>query len=114
MRDFVYVKDCVDILWWLLEHREVNGVFNVGTGIARTWNDLAKSVFSAMGRRPDIEYIEMPETIRDKYQYMTRADMGKLHAAGYQAPITTLEDAARDYVENYLDKVDPYLDGRKA
>ncbi len=114
MRDFVYVKDCVDILWWLLEHREVNGVFNVGTGIARTWNDLAKSVFSAMGRRPDIEYIEMPETIRDKYQYMTRADMGKLRAAGYQAPITTLEDAARDYVENYLDKADPYLDGRKA
>jgi ADP-L-glycero-D-manno-heptose 6-epimerase len=114
MRDFVYVKDCVDILWWLLEHREVNGVFNVGTGIARTWNDLAKSVFTAMGRRPDIEYIEMPESIRDKYQYLTRADMGKLRAAGYTAPATSLEDAAKDYVENYLAKADQYLDGRKA
>jgi ADP-L-glycero-D-manno-heptose-6-epimerase len=114
MRDFVYVKDCVDILWWLLEHREVNGVFNVGTGIARTWNDLAKSVFSAMGRRPDIEYIDMPETIRDKYQYLTRADMSKLRAAGFVAPMTSLEDAAKDYVTQYLAKDDQYLDGRKA
>lgn len=113
MRDFVYVKDCVDILWWLLEHREVNGVFNVGTGIARTWNDLAKSVFAAMGRRADIEYIDMPESIRDKYQYLTRAQMGKLRDAGYTAEFSTLEDAAKDYVQNYLAKENPYLDARE-
>jgi ADP-L-glycero-D-manno-heptose 6-epimerase len=113
MRDFVYIKDCVDILWWLLENPQVNGVFNVGTGIARTWNDLARAVFAAMGRTPDIEYIEMPEAIRDKYQYLTQAEMGKLRAAGYGAPFTSLEDAARDYVTNYLDKEDPYLDSRQ-
>jgi ADP-L-glycero-D-manno-heptose 6-epimerase len=113
MRDFVYVKDCVDILWWLLENPQVNGVFNVGTGIARTWNDLARAVFAAMGRPADISYIEMPEAIRDKYQYLTQADMGKLRAAGYAAQLTSLEDAARDYVTNYLNKDDPYLDSRR-
>jgi ADP-L-glycero-D-manno-heptose 6-epimerase len=112
MRDFVYIKDCVDILWWLLENPQVNGVFNVGTGIARTWNDLARAVFAAMGKAPDISYIEMPEAIRDKYQYRTQADMGKLRAAGYTAPMTSLEDAARDYVTGYLDKDDPYLNSR--
>jgi ADP-L-glycero-D-manno-heptose 6-epimerase len=113
MRDFVYIKDCVDILWWLLENPQVNGVFNVGTGIARTWNDLARAVFAAMGKAPDIGYIEMPEAIRDKYQYLTQADMGKLRAAGYTAGLTSLEDAARDYVTGYLDKDDPYLDSQK-
>lgn len=112
MRDFVYIKDCVDILWWLLTHPEVNGVLNVGTGIARTWNDLARAVFAAMGKSPRIEYIEMPETIRDKYQYLTRADMGKLRACGYSAPFTSLEDAVKDYVTGYLAKEDPYLDSR--
>ncbi|MDQ7835195.1 MAG: ADP-glyceromanno-heptose 6-epimerase [Humidesulfovibrio sp.] len=112
MRDFVYIKDCVDILWWLLENPQVNGVFNVGTGIARTWNDLARAVFSAMGKTPDIGYIEMPEAIRDKYQYRTQADMDKLRAAGYTAPLTSLEDGVRDYVTGYLDKDDPYLDSR--
>jgi len=113
MRDFVYIKDCVDILWWLLEHPEAGGIINVGTGIARTWNDLAHAVFSAMGRKPHIEYIEMPEAIRDKYQYLTRADMGKLRALGYSEPFTSLEDAAKDYVTGYLAKDDPYLDSRK-
>lgn len=113
MRDFVYIKDCVDILWWLLENPQVNGIFNVGTGIARTWNDLARAVFAAMGKAPDIGYIEMPEAIRDKYQYLTQADMGKLRAAGYTAELTSLEDAARDYVTGYLDKDDPYLDSRE-
>ena len=112
MRDFVYIKDCVDILWWLLDNPQVNGIFNVGTGIARTWNDLARAVFAAMERPTQISYIEMPEAIRDKYQYQTRADMGKLRAAGYTAELTSLEDAARDYVTGYLDKDDPYLDSR--
>ncbi|MHC1700679.1 MAG: ADP-glyceromanno-heptose 6-epimerase [Humidesulfovibrio sp.] len=112
MRDFVYVKDCVDILWWLLENPQVNGVYNVGTGIARTWNALARAVFAAMGKAPDISYIEMPEAIRDKYQYLTQADMGKLRAAGYTAAMTSLEDAAKDYVTGYLDRDDPYLDAR--
>jgi len=113
MRDFVYIKDCVDILWWLLENPTVNGIFNVGTGIARTWNDLARAVFAAMGKPADIEYIEMPEAIRDKYQYLTQAEMDKLRAAGYQAPFTSLEDAVRDYVTQYLDQDDPYLDPGK-
>jgi ADP-L-glycero-D-manno-heptose 6-epimerase len=113
MRDFVYVKDCVDVLWWLLESREASGIFNVGTGIARTWNDLAHAVFAAMGREPDIEYMDMPESIRDKYQYFTRADMTKLRGRGYTAPTTALEDAVRDYVVGYLEREDPYLDSRK-
>ncbi|OIO03773.1 MAG: ADP-glyceromanno-heptose 6-epimerase [Desulfovibrionaceae bacterium CG1_02_65_16] len=113
MRDFVYVKDCVNILWWLLEHPEACGLINVGTGIARTWNDLAGAVFAAMGLPPRIEYIDMPEVIRDKYQYLTRAEMGKLRAFGYTAPFMSLEDAVRDYVTNYLAKDDPYLDSRE-
>jgi len=113
MRDFVYIKDCVNILWWLLENRDVNGVLNVGTGIARTWNDLARAVFSAMGKKPNIEYIDMPESIRDKYQYLTRAEMGKLAASGYTVPFMSLEDAVADYVTGYLAKEDPYLDSRQ-
>jgi len=114
MRDFVYIKDCVDILWWLLEQRQACGIINVGTGIARTWNDLARAVFAAMGIRADIEYIDMPESIRDKYQYLTRADMGKLRELGYAAPFTALEEAVRDYVAGYLGTDDPYLDARQA
>lgn len=112
MRDFVYIKDCVDILWWLLEHPEANGVINVGTGIARTWNDLARAVFLAMGKQPEISYIDMPESIRDKYQYLTRAEMGKLRTLGYSAEFSTLEDAVKDYVTGYLAKDDAYLDSR--
>lgn len=114
MRDFVYVKNCVDVLWWLLEHPAAGGVINIGTGIARTWNDLAAAVFAAMGREPNIEYVDMPEVIRDKYQYLTRADMGKLRALGCDIPFSSLEDAVRDYVTNYLAKDDPYLDSRES
>jgi ADP-L-glycero-D-manno-heptose 6-epimerase len=109
LRDFVWIKDCVDIMAWFLEHPEANGIFNVGTGIARTWNDLAAAVFAAMNRDPRVEYVSMPEEIREKYQYFTRADMGKLRAAGYVAPLTPLKDAVADYVGNYLEKADPYL-----
>jgi len=111
-RDFVYIKDCVDIMAWFLENRDKGGIFNVGTGTARTWNDLANSVFAAMNREPSIEYIPMPETIRDKYQYFTQANMDKLKAAGCTVEMTSLEDGAMDYVRNYLDKDDRYLKSR--
>lgn len=108
-RDFVYIKDCVNIMAWFLENRDANGVFNVGTGTAREWNDLANSVFAAMGREPNVEYIEMPETIRDKYQYFTEATMDKLAKAGCDVKMTSLEDGAADYVQNYLAQDNPYL-----
>lgn len=109
-RDFIYVKDCLEVMWWLLENPRVNGVFNVGTGKARSWNDLARAVFAAMGREPDIEYIEMPEVIRDKYQYFTEAPMEKLRRAGYEREFTSLEDGARDYVQSYLEKPEQHFD----
>ncbi|WP_432738037.1 ADP-glyceromanno-heptose 6-epimerase [Maridesulfovibrio sp. FT414] len=108
-RDFVYIKDCVDVMWWFLENPDKNGIFNIGTGQAREWNELARSVFAAMGVDPNIGYIEMPESIRDKYQYFTQANMDKLVEAGYDKPFTPLEDAAKDYVQNYLAQEDPYL-----
>ncbi|WP_319583204.1 ADP-glyceromanno-heptose 6-epimerase [uncultured Pseudodesulfovibrio sp.] len=111
-RDFVYIKDCVDIMAWFLENRDKGGIFNIGTGTARTWNDLANAVFAAMDREPNIEYIPMPEAIRDKYQYFTQANMDKLKAAGCTVKMTSLEDGARDYVQNYLDKDDRYLRSR--
>ncbi len=108
-RDFVYIKDCVDVMWWFLQNPDKNGIFNIGTGQAREWNELARSVFAAMNVDPNISYIEMPESIRDKYQYFTQANMDKLVAAGYDKPFTSLEDAAKDYVQNYLAQEDPYL-----
>ncbi|MEA1935349.1 MAG: NAD-dependent epimerase/dehydratase family protein, partial [Thermodesulfobacteriota bacterium] len=109
MRDFVYIKDCVEALWWLLENREANGIFNLGTGHARTWNDLVNAVFSAMNRDPQIDYIKMPESIRDQYQYFTEAKMDKLHAAGCPLSFHSLEDAVNDYVVNYLEKSEEHL-----
>lgn len=97
MRDFIYVKDAVDVVMYLMEHAFVNGIFNLGTGKARTWNDLAYALFSAVGRAPKIEYIPMPEVLRDRYQYFTQADMTKLRKAGYTKPFTSLEDAVKDY-----------------
>ncbi|HEX3659506.1 MAG TPA: ADP-glyceromanno-heptose 6-epimerase [Pirellulales bacterium] len=108
-RDFIYVKDCLDVMVWLIENR-VGGLFNVGTGQARTWNDLAHAVFRAMGREPKIEYIEMPEALQGRYQYFTQADMTRLRAAGYRAPFTSLEDAVSDYVNGYLAADTPYLE----
>ena len=101
-RDFLYVKDAVKMTVHLAENPAANGIFNIGSGVARTWKDLARAVFAALGREPNIEFIEMPVTIRDKYQYFTQADVHKLLAAGYDQPITSLEDAVRDYVVNYL------------
>jgi ADP-L-glycero-D-manno-heptose 6-epimerase len=109
MRDFVYVKDCVDVMWWLLEHPEINGIFNLGTGNARTWNDLIQSLFSAMKMKPMIEYFDMPPEIRDQYQYLTEAKMDKLRATGCPVNFHPLEEAVQDYVVNYLQKPDRHL-----
>jgi ADP-L-glycero-D-manno-heptose 6-epimerase len=109
LRDFVYVKDCVDALWWFLQNPLVNGIFNLGTGRARSWNDLVTAVFKALGRKPLIEYIDMPESIRGQYQYFTEARMERLGAAGYNAGTRSLEEAVNDYVVNYLETQDPYL-----
>lgn len=104
MRDFVYVKDVVDVLFHLLHHRkkENNGIYNLGSGKARTFLDLAKYTFSAMGVPPKISFIDTPEDIRDKYQYFTEAEMGKLRSIGYGKPFHTLEEGIEDYVKNYL------------
>ena len=110
LRDFIYVKDAVDMTLFFLENQDVSGIFNVGTGNARNWDDLANATFTAMGIEPNIEYIDMPEILRDKYQYFTQATMDKLRAAGYEKDTTTLEDAVTDYVQNYLMK-EAYLGG---
>ena len=101
-RDFLYVKDAVAMTLHLAANPAANGIFNIGSGEARTWNDLARAVFAALGREPRIDYIEMPESIREKYQYFTQADIRKLRSTGYDPPITSLEDAVREYVVNYL------------
>ena len=110
LRDFIYIKDAVDMTLFFLENQDISGIFNVGTGNARNWNDLAKATFAAMEIGPNIEYIDMPEILRDKYQYFTQATMDKLRAVGYSKDTTTLEDAVTDYVRNYLMK-DAYLGG---
>ena len=108
-RDFIYVKNCNDVLWWLLNNNTVSGIYNLGSGTARSWNDLAASVCSALGRREDTEYIEMNELLRPRYQYFTEAKMEKLRAAGYRNPFSTLEEGVADYVKSYLLNADPYM-----
>ncbi len=104
MRDFVYVKDAVAVTLYFLEHRDVSGLFNCGTGNAQSWKDLVNAVFRAMGIPPRIEFIEMPQILRGKYQYFTEAPMEKLRTAGYASRFTPLEDAVRDYVTTYLSR----------
>jgi ADP-L-glycero-D-manno-heptose 6-epimerase len=101
-RDFLYVKDAVAMTLHLAASKRAGGLFNIGSGKARTWLDLARAVFAALKRKPKIEFIEMPEVIRDKYQYFTQANLARLRAAGYTAPVTPLEDAVSDYVRHYL------------
>ncbi|MGH7952711.1 MAG: ADP-glyceromanno-heptose 6-epimerase [Limisphaerales bacterium] len=101
-RDFLYVKDAAAMTLHLAANKKAGGLFNIGCGKARMWIDLANSVFAALGKKPKIEFIEMPETIRDKYQYFTQANISRLRAAGYKQPITSLENAVADYVQNYL------------
>lgn len=102
VRDFIYIKDAVAMTLFFIENPEVCGIFNIGTGNARSWNDLAKSIFTALGKEPNIEYIDMPDSIREQYQYHTRAEMEKIRQAGYDKPALSLEDGIKDYVQNYL------------
>ncbi len=108
MRDFIYVKDAVDVTlhFALQDAGAPGGLFNCGTGKARTWLDLTRAVFAAMGRTPKIEFIEMPTELQSKYQYFTEAKTEKLRGAGYTRPFTSLEDGVRDYVQSYLEKRD--------
>jgi len=102
MRDFVYIKDVVNVLYFLMHHRKDSGIYNLGTGKARTFLDLAKATFHALGRNPDISFIPTPEDIRDKYQYFTEARMEKLRSIGYSQEFYSLEQGVEDYVKNYL------------
>lgn len=101
-RDFIYVKDIVDVIMFFVEHPTKSGIFNLGTGKARTFFDLSKAIFIAMNLEPAIDFVEMPEEIRDKYQYFTEANMDKLHSAGYVKKFTELEDGIKEYVQKYL------------
>ena len=109
LRDFVYVKDCAKVINWFLTNPAANGLFNLGTGKARSWKDLATAVFSAVGKAPAIEYVEMPIELRDKYQYFTQASLSNLRRSGWNEPFMSLEDSVKDYVTSHLAKADPYL-----
>lgn len=102
LRDFIYVKDLLKVIDWLMEQRPNSGLYNLGTGQARSFDDLVKATFSALGKDAVIEYIDMPEDIRDTYQYFTEANMEKIHTAGYSTPFYSLEQGIKDYVQEYL------------
>lgn len=108
LRDFVYVEDCVQTIRWMLDHDFASDIYNIGTGQARSWLDLAHAMFDAMGKDPEIEFIEMPIEIRDRYQYYTQADMEKLKNAGYLNNGFSLEDGVKDYIQSYLSQENPY------
>jgi ADP-L-glycero-D-manno-heptose 6-epimerase len=101
-RDFIYVKDVLNVCLFLMQHRKDSGLYNLGSGKARTFFDLTRNTFKAMGKSEDISFIPTPEDIRDKYQYFTEADMTKLRSIGYTTPFHTLEEGVSDYVQNYL------------
>ncbi len=105
VRDFIYVKDAVAQTLFLHDHRDVSGLFNCGTGRARTWVDLATATFTAMNREINISFIDMPKELRKKYQYHTEADMTKIRSAGFNSELTSLEDGVKDYVQSYLDRL---------
>ncbi|MEO0393361.1 MAG: ADP-glyceromanno-heptose 6-epimerase [Pseudomonadota bacterium] len=107
-RDFVYVKDCVDVILWMLDHDDVSGLFNCGTGRATSFKELAEATYAAMDLTPNIQYIPMPDQLRGKYQYFTQADMTKLRDAGYTGQFRTVEAGMADYVSQYLSQDDPY------
>lgn len=102
-RDFIYVKDCCEVMWWFLQNPSQSGLFNLGTGTARSWNDLARAVCSALNRPANIQYVEMPTALREQYQYFTCAEMQKLTAAGCSYQFRSLEASVADYVQNYLE-----------
>jgi ADP-L-glycero-D-manno-heptose 6-epimerase len=107
-RDFVHVDDCVSVVLWLLDQPQANGLFNVGSGEARSWLDLAGAMFAALEREPRIEFVAMPQELQGRYQYFTQAELGKLRQAGYGAPFRRLEDGVADYVRGFLTAADPY------
>ena len=107
-RDFVYVRDAAEVTRWLFENPQVNGIFNLGSGQARTFEEMARQVFEAAGKDAQIEYTPMPPAIRDKYQYFTEAKMERLAAAGYDRPLTPLEEGIGDYVGRFLSQPDPH------
>src|SRR5690606_31952723 len=104
MRDFVYVKDVAAMCMWLMQHQPANGLYNIGSGSARSFKDLVNGIFATLNIPSNIEFIDTPEDIRDKYQYFTEADMGKLRQAGYAFPFATLEEGIEEYVSRYLVK----------
>lgn len=108
IRDFIWVDDCVDVMIWLLENRDKSGLFNLGSGHGRSFKDLAHAVFSAAGKEPKISYVDMPETLKPKYQYFTQADVSKLREAGYSKEFTSIENGIKKYVSNYLSKENRY------
>lgn len=108
-RDFVYIKDVVDVLYWLGSHPEVNGIYNVGTGKAHSWNELMKALFDAMNIPLEIEYIEMPDELKRNYQNYTCAKMDKLHKAGYNKEFMSIVESVKDYAQNYLAHEEAHL-----
>lgn len=108
-RDFVWAGDCAAVMAWLYDHPKISGIFNLGTGKARSFADLARAVFAAMGKPEEIDFIPMPDAIRNHYQYFTEARMDRLRAVGYDRPFASLEDGVRSYVLSYLDAEDPFL-----
>lgn len=108
LRDFVHVDDCVKVMMWLYENPKVSGVFNLGTGKARSFYDLACAVYRALDMEPMVDFIPTPESIRDKYQYFTEANMKRLRDVGYSSEFLELEEGVRQYVQNFLDQEDPY------
>ncbi|OAF19753.1 ADP-glyceromanno-heptose 6-epimerase [Bradyrhizobium neotropicale] len=107
-RDFIYVDDVVRVITWLVATPSVSGIFNVGTGKARSFKDLMLAAYAALGSKPNIEYVDMPESIRGSYQYFTQSEVDRLHGAGYNGGFTTLEDAVKAYVGGYLDRPDRF------
>jgi ADP-L-glycero-D-manno-heptose 6-epimerase len=107
-RDFIYVDDTVAVMLWLYEHSRVSGIFNVGTGVASSFKEMITALFGALGRGPNIEYIDMPLAIRNSYQYFTKASVDHLRQAGFSAPFTPIEAAVKTYVTSYLDRPDRY------
>jgi ADP-L-glycero-D-manno-heptose 6-epimerase len=108
MRDFVHVDDCVSAMLWLLDHPRVSGLFNIGSGRARSFLDLVRAMFAAMGEEERIRFVDMPGDLRGKYQYFTEAPIERLRAAGWNAQTTPLEEGVRRYVQNFLMREDPH------
>ncbi len=105
MRDFIYVADCIKVILWVLKNPQVNGIYNCGTGKARTFIDLAKSIYLSLGKKTNVQFIDTPINIRNQYQYRTEANMNKLIKAGYNNSFSSLENSIHDYITNYLLKV---------